>query len=67
MYPGTLTTRPQRQSHKENIKIKYMKSVPAQKLLSECSNNSFSHFSFDLSKALLAEDIPLWKLTTPTL
>ncbi|PNF36587.1 hypothetical protein B7P43_G15044 [Cryptotermes secundus] len=40
--------------HRENIKIK-------------SSNNSFSQFSFDLCEAFLAADIPLWKLTNPTL
>ena len=53
--------------HKENIKIKSTKSAPVQKLLSEFSNNSFSQFSFDLCEAFLAADIPLWKLTNPTL
>jgi hypothetical protein len=37
------------------------------KLLSKFSNNSFSQFSFDLWEAFLAADIPLWKLTSPTL
>ncbi|PNF20259.1 hypothetical protein B7P43_G15454 [Cryptotermes secundus] len=53
--------------HKENIKIKSTKSAPVQKLLSEFSNNIFSQFSFDLCEAFLAADIPLWKLTNPTL
>jgi hypothetical protein len=52
--------------HKENIKIKSMKNVSVQKLLSEFSNNSFSQFSFDLCEAILVEDIPLWKLTSRT-
>ncbi|PNF25986.1 hypothetical protein B7P43_G06349 [Cryptotermes secundus] len=53
--------------HKENGEIKSMKSIPVQKLLSEFYNNSFSQFSFDLCEALLAADIPLWNLTSPTL
>jgi hypothetical protein len=44
-----------------------MESAPVQKLLSEFSNNSFSQFSSDLNEAFLAADIPLWKLTNPTL
>jgi hypothetical protein len=44
-----------------------MQSVPVQKLLSEFSNNSFSQFSFDWCEAFLLADIPLWKLTSPTL
>jgi hypothetical protein len=36
-------------------------------MISEFSNNSFSQFSFDLCEAYLEADIPLWKLTSPTL
>ncbi|PNF17096.1 hypothetical protein B7P43_G16102 [Cryptotermes secundus] len=53
--------------HKENIKMKSTKSAPIKKLLSEFSNNSFSQFSSDLCEAFLAADIPLCKLTNPTL
>ena len=53
--------------HKENIKIKSTKRAPVQKLLSQFYNNSFSEFSFDLCEAFLAENIPLWKLTSHTL
>ncbi|PNF29556.1 hypothetical protein B7P43_G01923 [Cryptotermes secundus] len=56
-----------RACEKKNIKIKFTKSAPVQKVLSEFSNNSFSQFSFDLCQALLAADILLWKLTKPTL
>jgi hypothetical protein len=53
--------------HKENTKTESMKSAPVQKLLNESSNNSFSQFSFDLCEAFVMADIPLWKLTNPTL
>jgi hypothetical protein len=53
--------------NKENIKIKSTKIAPVQKLLSQFSNNSFSQFCFDLCDAFVAADIPLWKLTNPTL
>jgi hypothetical protein len=53
--------------HKDNIKIKSMKSAPVQKLLSESSNNSFSQFSFDMCENFLSADIPPWRLTNRTL
>jgi hypothetical protein len=53
--------------HKDNIKIKSIKSAPVQKLLSKFPNNSFLYFSFDLCEAFFAAYIPLWKLTGPTL